>query len=85
MLFQENGDIDIGFEINRHPKYVLRLNKGTMIGAYNCFENRKTLFVYRSYTKVKGFMLRKNKWLDLVEDIPELGDNIKQNIRIEYV
>ena len=30
-------------------------------------------------------MLRKNKWLDLVEDIPELGDNIKQNIRIEYV
>lgn len=42
VLFQEKGIIDIGFEINRRPKYVLRMNKKTIIGAYNCFENKKT-------------------------------------------
>ena len=50
VIFQEKGVIDIGFEINRIPKFVLRMNKGTIIGAYNCFENKKTIFIYRSYS-----------------------------------
>ena len=30
-------------------------------------------------------MLRKNVWLTLVEDIPELCHLIKENIRIQYI
>ena len=30
-------------------------------------------------------MLRKNVWLDLVEDFTQLQDMIKENIRITYV
>ena len=52
VLFQEKGIIDVGFEINRVPKFVLRMNKGTIIGAYNCFENKKTLFIYRCFSRV---------------------------------
>ena len=34
---------------------------------------------------MQGFMLRKNVWLDLVEEITELQDMIKENIRITYI
>ena len=34
---------------------------------------------------MQGFMLRKNVWLDLVEDFTQLQDMIKENIRITYV
>ena len=61
------------------------MNKGTILGAYNCFENKQTLFLYRCYTRVQGFMLRKYVWLDLVEEIPEIGIELKENIRIKYV
>lgn len=53
------------------------MKKGTIIGAYNVTENIKTHFVFRCHTEVKGFMLRKLTWLEILEDVPELRDLIK--------
>ena len=39
VLFPEKGSIDVGYVINRKPRYVLRISKGCMVGAYNCNEN----------------------------------------------
>ena len=36
IIFIESGIIDIGFEITRRPVFVLRMYRGTVIGAHNC-------------------------------------------------
>ena len=82
ILFIESGIMDVGFEITRKPRYVVRLNKGSLIGAYNCCENVKTLFIFRCRTEIHGFMMRKHIWISLLEDYPHIGEFIKQNGRI---
>ena len=77
VLFQESGAIDIGFEVNRVTKYCLRLKKGTIIGAYNCTENKRMLFTFRSASDVHGFMVRKHTWLDLIDSVPQLSEYLK--------
>ena len=47
IFFILQGSIEIGFEISREPKYVLRLSKGGVIGIFNVTFNKKTLFNYR--------------------------------------
>ena len=42
IFFIEKGSIDIGFEINRNGKYVMRLRNGGVVGAYNVTQNKKT-------------------------------------------
>lgn len=36
MFFVNSGSIDIGFELNNRVKYVIRLGKCGVVGAYNC-------------------------------------------------
>lgn len=85
VLFQEKGTIDIGYEINRKARYVLRMNKGTVIGAYNCIENKKNAFTFKAATDVHGFMLRKYDWLELLDSAPEFNKSFRQNIKEQYV
>jgi len=82
IIFIELGIIDVGFEITRKPRYVLRLNKGSLIGAYNCCENMKSLFIYRCRTEINGFMMRKHIWITLLEEYPDIGEFIKENVMI---
>lgn len=70
LLFHQSGIIDIGYEISRKARYVLRMHSGTIIGGYNCTENKKTVFQYKCTTDVHGFMLRKEHWLNLLEEYP---------------
>ena len=46
VFFIEKGAIDIGFEVNRDVKYVLRLREGGVVGAYNMTFNCKSIFMY---------------------------------------
>lgn len=59
VLFVQKGFIEVGFEINRQKKFVIRFANKVIIGAYNCSVNKKTLFVYKCKTDVQGYMLRK--------------------------
>ena len=85
VLFQEKGTIDIGFEVNRQARFCLRLQKGAIIGAYQCTENKKCMFVSRAATDVHGFMLRKQIWSDLLESVPELSPYLRQNIKADFI
>lgn len=46
IFFIEKGSINIGFEVNRGFKFIVRLPAGGVVGGYNCTFNAKTLFVY---------------------------------------
>jgi hypothetical protein len=39
MIFILNGTIEIGFDINKIRKYVLRFESNYVIGAYDCTFN----------------------------------------------
>lgn len=47
MFFVNSGSIDIGYELNNKRKFVLRLEKGGVVGAFNCTYNKKTIFIYK--------------------------------------
>lgn len=41
------GAVDVGFEIDREPKYVVRLSRGNAIGAMECTFDCKNPFIYK--------------------------------------
>lgn len=47
IFFIEKGSVDIGFEISRESKYVIRLKKGGVVGIFNVTFDKKTVFKYR--------------------------------------
>ena len=62
IFFIVKGSIEIGFEINRMPKYVVRLQKGGVIGIYNITFNKKTMFHYRVKHEFHGYTIKKDNW-----------------------
>lgn len=59
VIFVLTGNVHVGFEINRRTKFVVQFTDKAIIGAYNCANNKKTIFVYKSASDVRGLMLRK--------------------------
>lgn len=60
IFFIEEGSVNIGFEINRGAKFVVRLCAGGVIGGFNCTFNRKTIFIYKVYNDFEGHTLKKH-------------------------
>ena len=73
IFFIEKGSIEVGFEISRKPKYVVRLEKGGVIGIYNVTFNRKTMFSYRVRHDYHGNTIRKDNWKGIIFN-PEYKD-----------
>lgn len=62
VIFVQKGVVEVGFEINRRQKFVIRFQNKVIIGGFNCSNNKPTLFLYKCKTNVSGFMLRKPVW-----------------------
>ena len=62
VFFLQKGLIDIGFELNKKDRPVLRVKKGAIIGGYNCTFNTKTMYVYKCASRVEGYIIRKHAW-----------------------
>ena len=78
LYFIMNGAIDIGFELNKKIKNYLRLQKGHMVGAFNCTFNKKTLYTYTVKQDLTAFVIRKDGWKHLIQnkDWSELTDKL---------
>ena len=63
---------------------MLRLTKGTIVGAYNCCFEKPSLFLYKCKSDVQGYILRKQYWSDIIEDYSEIADILKENVKNEY-
>ena len=73
LFFIVKGSIEVGFELSRVPKYVIRLQKGGVIGIYNVTFNKKTMFHYRVKHEFHGFTIRKDNWNGTMSN-PEFAD-----------
>ena len=84
IIFVQNGTIDIGFEINKIRKFVIRLKNDYEIGAYNCTFNERSSFVYKCRTDCHGYFLRKNTWKELLDGHPYLKIIIQKQVQEDY-
>jgi hypothetical protein len=50
VIFVMKGVIDMGFEINKTRKFVLRFFKGHTIGTYNCIFDERSMFIFMCKT-----------------------------------
>ena len=79
IFFIVKGTIDVGFEINRNARYVIRLGPGGVVGIYNITYNKKTMFNYRVRHCYSGYTIRKDNWLSLMRnpEYSEINDYVK--------
>lgn len=81
IIFHQKGLIDIGFIVNRKARFVLRMHKGTILGAYNCTEHIKTMFLYKCKSEIEGYMVRKEAWIDILDEFEEISSQMKKNVK----
>ena len=86
VFFIEKGSIDIGFEMNRDTRFIIRLKQGNVIGIYNMTFNCKTLFVYQVKDTYCGLTIRKDNWNSLMnnEEYEDITGYIKEKVATEY-
>lgn len=88
VLFFESGMFEIGYEINRFTRYVLRFKnsaaRANVIGAYGATFNKRSLFKYRTVSECKGFFIRKLNWLSIIEDNVEIAHDLRHQVSIDF-
>ena len=86
IFFIEKGTVDIGFEINRETRFIIRLKQGGVIGAYNLTFNTKTLFLYRVKDTFCGLTIRKDHWNRIMneKEYDDITSYIKEKVETEY-
>lgn len=81
VLFFEIGMFEVGYEINRFTRYVLRFKnsaaRANVIGAYGATFNKRSLFKYRTVSECKGFFIRKLNWLRIIDDNTEIAGDLR--------
>jgi hypothetical protein len=66
VIYLEEGKFDIGYEINRKQKYVVRYEKQA-IGQFElCFE-RRMYFLIKAHSVCTGVFIRKKNWQEIVD------------------
>ena len=66
IMFFNRGTVDIGFEVNRKVKFVLRKQNSIVIADHGCTFNHKSCFIYKAKTVCEGFAIKKLNWLKVL-------------------
>ena len=46
IVFIIRGKVDVGYELNKNKRFVVRFQDQCVIGAYNCTFNVRSMFIY---------------------------------------
>ena len=84
IIFISKGNVDIGYEINKQRRFVLRYSDRGIFGGYNCTFNTRSIFIYRCKTDCEGYFIRKDRWLELIGMDPDIESILKNNIKHDY-
>jgi hypothetical protein len=84
VIFIQKGNLDIGYEINKKKRFVIRLHNHCMIGAYNCCYNEPSTFIYRCKGNCEGYFLRKESLISLLNMDSDINDFMRDQIKQQY-
>ena len=83
--FCMKGRCAIGYEINNQKRYCIKYTDNFVIGAYDLTFNKRSMFIYRSMSYIEGYFIRKQDWMELINDYSSIGLCIKRNILLNYL
>ena len=67
VIFFNVGKVDVGFEINKIKKFVIRKFKQIIIADHGCTFNHKSKFIYKAKTICEGYAIKKLEWCNLLD------------------
>ena len=84
LIFFDNGTYEIGYEINRVEKFVIRFKNHKVLEAYGATFSKRSAFIYKTTTECKGYFIRKCNWQKILSNHVELADDMKIKIINDY-
>jgi CRP-like cAMP-binding protein len=85
VIFVEKGLYDVGYEINKQIVLKMRQLNKTVIGTFEVCFDKRILFIFKTFTECKGYIIRKQKFRDLEVEHRELYHSLKQNSLFNYI
>jgi len=84
VTFVCKGKVGIGYEINKVKKYCIVLENRCIIGGYGATFGQRSAFVYCALTDLDGYFIRRNNWIQMLDEFPDVGFVLKRNILYHY-
>ena len=79
-FFVCNGQYDIGYEMNKRQRFIIRYTKSTVIGGFEVLYDRRSHYNYKAYTVVTGYFIRKKPFREMSSEYPEFIQNIRRTM-----
>ena len=64
--------------------YCLRKKKSIVIADHGCTFNHKSNFIYKTKTLCEGYSIRKLNWQQILDDSPQIAEQLKRKIITSY-
>ena len=78
-MFIGTGSVIVGYEINKVKKYAIKFDNYCVIGCYEISHSRRSAFIYTALTAVHGYSIRKENWVELLDNNEEIAVSIMKN------
>lgn len=82
IIFVYEGEINVGYEINKQKKYCFKFKDKCVIGSYGINFDQRACFIYQASSKMLGYSIRKANWYELMEENPEIQFYMRRNALI---
>ena len=69
--FISDGEIQVGFEINKKEIFTMRLKEFSISGAFEVTFKQRSQFLFKAGSNCKGFFIRKQAWHNLLDQADE--------------
>ena len=85
IIFVIQGTVALGFELNKNYTMCKKFENNCVVGAYGLTFNQRAAYNYKAISSCKGYFIRKNLWLELLENNPEIAVGLKHQILLDYL
>jgi hypothetical protein len=84
IFFMMEGQIDIGYEMNRINYFKIRIPNTFVVGAFECSYNRRSQVIYKSHKQSSCFILRRSNWHLMSQFFPDYYKDIRRRFLFLY-
>lgn len=85
VTFVQQGQYDVGYEINKQVHLKMRFPNKTVIGQFEVCFDKRILFIFKSFHDCKGYIIRKQNFRDLENEHFMLYQGLKNKALFNYI
>ena len=83
-IYVMKGKYRVGYEVNKNETLKMQLTLGSIIGAFECSYDRRSIYIYRAHTDIEGYFITKRCWKQLAMDHPNLFKHIRRKALTQF-